>query len=137
MKVLVDTSVWSLALRRRQEDLNAEQVQLVAALSDLIGDGRVVMIGVIRQELLSGVREAAAFERLRTRLRVFDDEPLTTEDFESAAAAHNECRRVGISGSAIDFLICATARRMNIPVFTTDQDFARYASALLISLYNP
>lgn len=137
MKVLVDTSVWSLALRRRPDDLNQGQAGMRRALTDLIADDRVVMIGPIRQELLSGVREGEVFNRLRERLRDFDDEPLTTDDFEVAAQSHNACRKAGVAGSAIDFLICAVAQRRQIAVFTTDRDFERYASVLPIRLYEP
>ncbi len=98
---------------------------------------RVVLVGPIRQELLSGVREGAVFNRLRERLRDFDDEPLTTEDFEVAAQAHNACRKAGVAGSAMDFLICAVAQQRQIAVFTTDKDFERYASVLPIRLYEP
>ena len=61
MKIIVDTPVWSLALRRgsRPEDAS------VAALGDLIGDGLVVMLGCIRQEILSGVRSEGQFQILR------------------------------------------------------------------------
>jgi len=137
MKVLVDTSVWSLALRRRSDDLDERQTALRKALTDLIADDRVVMIGPIRQELLSGVREGTVFNRLRERLRDFDDEPLATEDFEVAAQAHNACRKAGVAGSTIDFLICAVAQQRQIAVFTTDKDFQRYASVLPIRLYEP
>ena len=74
MKVLIDTSVWSLALRRRPRVENEEVVRELAALVD---DGRVVMIGPVRQELLSGLRERAQFERLREHLRAFRDLELT------------------------------------------------------------
>lgn len=134
MKVLVDTSVWSLALRRRK-DLDDEQSRLRSMLADLIGDDRVVMLGLIRQELLSGLRDEIVFKRLRERLRDFDDEPLSTEDFEAAASAHNTCRKSGISGSAIDLLICAVALRREIAIFTADADFERYASVLPIRLH--
>lgn len=70
-KVLVDTSVWSLALRRRRQQLNAEEWELVHELARLIGEGLVVMVGPVRQELLSGLRDDHAFERLRDHLRAW------------------------------------------------------------------
>ena len=135
MKILVDTSVWSLALRRTPGDLNPREQRLADHLTELIEDDRVVMIGPIRQELLSGIRSAAAFERLRQRLRAYDDEPLTAGDYESAAEMGNACRSAGIAGSAIDFLICALSRRRDLAIFTTDRDFARYAAALPVKLH--
>ena len=134
MKILVDTSVWSVGLRRRPDQLSPDQVRLREVLADLISDERVVMIGAIRQELLSGVREPEDFQRLRDQLRDFDDEPLVTADFEAAADAHNACRRVGISASPVDFLICAVAMRRGIPVLTSDRDFSRFATVLPLRL---
>ena len=137
MRVLVDTSVWSLALRRRDADLAARERRLRDGLAELIRDDRVAMIGPVRQELLSGVRIAAAFERLQGRLRAFDDEPLVTADYEEAARAHNRCRRAGIAGSAVDFLLCAAALRRGFAIFTTDRDFERYARLLPIHIHRP
>jgi predicted nucleic acid-binding protein len=97
----------------------------------------VQIIGAIRQEVLSGIRELLYYERLRAYLRGFDDEPLTREDFEQAAAANNTSRAMGISGSPADFLICATAIRHGWEIFTADSDFTDYARALGIVLYKP
>lgn len=93
------------------------------------------MIGVIRQELLSGVRTDAAVERLRDHLRSFLDEPLETGDFERAAEHFNTCRARGVQGSNTDFLICAVAERRNLPILTTDADFIRFSGVLPIALH--
>jgi predicted nucleic acid-binding protein len=131
VKVLVDTSVWSLALRRRTQRANAA----VDELRVLIDEGRVAMLGVVRQELLSGIRTREAFEQLRDHLRPFADEPLDTADFERAAEHFNTCRARGVQGSNTDFLICAVAERRRLPILTTDADFTRFAAVLPISLY--
>lgn len=133
MNVLVDTSVWSLALRRASQPahLYAEE------LAELVREGRVVMIGAIRQELLSGVRDTKQFAALRDHLRAFPDLPLETEDFERAAEFYNECRTKGIQGSNIDFLICAVAMRRELSILTTDRDFAGYARVLPLQLHEP
>ncbi len=135
MKVLVDTSVWSLALRRRPGDLSDREQRLTQHLAELIQDDRVIVIGPIRQELLSGIRSSATFERLKKRLREYDDEPLDVEDYESAAERGNTCRAAGISGSAIDFLMCAVTERRGFAIFTTDHDFTRYAAAIPVKLH--
>ena len=135
MKVLVDTSVWSLALRRKPGDLSAHQRRLTQHLADLIKDDRVVMIAPIRQELLSGIRSADTFELLKRRLRDYDDEPLTVEDYESAAETANTCRAVGLSGSAIDFLICAVTLGRDLRILTTDRDFERYVGTIPLKLH--
>jgi predicted nucleic acid-binding protein len=133
VKVLVDTSVWSLALRRRAPADAAHSRELAA----LIRGGRVAVIGPIRQEILSGVRTAAAFDALRDHLSAFPDETLETSDFERAAEHFNTCRARGVQGSNTDFLICAVAERRNIPILTTDDDFTRYAKILPIRLHVP
>lgn len=131
MKVLVDTSVWSLALRRRgRSEAPASQ-----ELRSLIDDGRVAMIGPIRQELLSGIRTPESFDRLRDHLRPYPDERLETADFERAAEHFNTCRARGVQGSNTDFLICAVAERRNLPILTTDADFTRFAAVLPITLH--
>lgn len=135
MKILVDTSVWSLALRRKATHLSPQEKRLQQELADLIADDRVVMIGPVRQELLSGISDPVTFETLRKRLRDFDDESLGTEDYESAAQAGNTCRASGIMGSAVDFLICAVAQLRNHAVFTTDSDFTRYARVLKVKIH--
>lgn len=130
MKVLVDTSVWSLALRRR-----APAHAAVDELRRLIASGRAALVGPVRQELLSGIRDQAAFERLREYLRAFRDEPTTAADYERAAECFNTCRANGVQGSNTDFLLCALAERRQMPVLTTDADFARFARVLPLALY--
>ena len=122
MNVLVDTPVWSLALRRRESGLSRSEVRIAQALAELIHAGRAQLAGVVRQELLSGIREEERFPMLRDYLRAFDDPQLGPEDYETAAQMNNRCRTRGVAGSAIDFLICAIAARRHWQIFTTDCD---------------
>ncbi len=131
MRVLVDTSIWSLALRRSEHAQNPE----AAELRRLIAAHVVEIIGPIRQEVLSGVRDQPQFERLATHLDAFMDLPLTAEDYVTAAKFYNLCRAKGIQGSNTDFLICAVAVRHDLSVFTTDGDFPHFAKRLPIVLY--
>ena len=135
MTVLVDTPVWSLALRRKSTDLNARERLLTGALAELIREGRAQMMGVIRQELLSGIREEERFLKLRNYLRAFDEPDIGLVDYEEAARMHNLCRGRGIAGSAVDFLICAAAERRGWHIFTTDRDFERYGKVIGLKLY--
>ena len=135
MMVLVDTPVWSLALRRKPEDLNARELRITQALAELIREGRAQITGVIRQELLSGLRESDRFEKLRGYLRAFEEPQLDPADYEEAARMNNRCRSRGVAGSAIDFLICAVAKRRSWQVLTTDQDFERYQRVLPLKLH--
>jgi predicted nucleic acid-binding protein len=132
VKVLVDTPIWSLALRRK---LRPENAATTSALAALIEDGRVALIGPIRQELLSGIKEGPQFDRFRDNLRGFPDTEVTSADYEAAAAFFNRCRANGIQGSNTDFLICAIAARNEFAIFTTDGDFLHFAKVLPIALY--
>lgn len=131
MNVLVDTSVWSLFLRRAtpQNEPN------VLALRHLIEASRAVIIGPIRQEILSGIREQSHFTVLRQRLRAFPDLALDTADYERAAEFYTVCRRNGVQGSNIDFLICAVAAGRGLAIFTTDLDFQSYRAYIPVALY--
>ncbi|GAB6286765.1 MAG: hypothetical protein STSR0009_29680 [Methanoregula sp.] len=136
MKVLVDTSIWSLALRR-SGTLTKEDQFLVRELCDLLNDGKVVIIGPIRQELLSGISAPVQFDALKEKLQAFEDLPLSRECYERAAEYYNTCRGAGVQGSPIDFLICATAEEAGMQIFTSDKDFLLYAQRLPISLFQP
>jgi predicted nucleic acid-binding protein len=133
MKVIVDTSVWSLALRRGDQ----RSTPCVKELRNLIEDYRVQMIGPIRQEILSGIRSESQFNSLRKRLSSFSDSPLLTEDYVMAARFFNLCRSKGIQGSNTDFLICAVSVRIELPIYTTDEDYALFAKHIPIRLYLP
>lgn len=130
MKVLVDTSVWSLALRRRV----VSKDKVVAQLRELITESRVEMMGSIRQEILSGISDAVHFEKLRQYLAAFEDHPIFREDYEKAAEMYTLCRKKGIQGSNTDFLICAVAVNHKMSIFTTDKDFTLFAKVLPIRL---
>lgn len=131
MKVIVDTSIWSLALRR---DGQGEH-EFVREFRNLIHDHLVQMLGPIRQEILSGIRHESQFHRLRKRLDSFPDFPIITEDYISAAKFFNTCRSKGVQGSNTDFLICSVAVRSKCAIFAADGDFELFSRHLPISLY--
>ena len=137
MKVLVDTPVWSLALRRDLVHLTAKQDRDREALGELIREGRAEIIGPVRQEVLSGIRDEVQFQRVRQYLQLFEDTTLAREDYEEAARIHNQCRAGGISGSTVDFLLCAVALRRQWQILTLDKDFERYARHIPIRLFLP
>jgi hypothetical protein len=100
MKVIVDTSIWSLALRRRQSNLDQD---IATQLQAFIHNDQALIIGAIRQEILSGIKSPEQFNRLRNILKAFSDIPLISDDYEQAA----------------DFLIPAASMefRVQIPTF--------------------
>lgn len=132
MKVLVDTPIWSYALRSRKKEYQYE----IEQLESLIKDQRALLIGPIRQEILSGYSDLKKFKKLREKLSYFENSPILDSDYEIAAEMCNQCRKKGIQGSHIDFLICAVATRLDVPIFTTDKDFYQYKMALSIKLFD-
>ena len=130
MKVIIDTSVWSLFLRRH----TSEEAPQVARLKQYIQEGRAQMLGIVRQELRSGIKNETQFTRLSHLLEGFPDILATSNDHLNAAKFFNQCRHQGIQGSPVDFLICAMAHRLETPILTTDQDFARYANIIPVRL---
>jgi predicted nucleic acid-binding protein len=135
MNVLIDTSVWSVALRRKNESLSTNERFLVAELSELIREGRARMIGLVRQELLSGIKATEQYEKLRLHLRSFPDEVIDTSDYEEAAKAGNRCRAKGVVVSIVDILLCAVASKRLWTIFTTDPDFSNYAKVLPLRIH--
>jgi predicted nucleic acid-binding protein len=95
-----------------------------------------IIIGPIRQELLSGISDEKIFNELKEKMNGFNDFPIETIDYELAAEYSNVCRRNGIQGSNTDFLICAIAVRNNFEIFTLDDDFNEYKKYLPIRLFN-
>lgn len=130
--VLVDTCIWSLALRGSK----SKHENVVNELTRLIDENQVRIIGLIRQELLSGYSDKRSFDKLRKKISYFTNEPVIDADYEAAAEYSNLCRAKGVLGSHIDFLICAVSIRTNFPIFTTDKDFKNYSKHLPISLYD-
>jgi hypothetical protein len=117
--------------------LNPDELRLVEEWRELVRDGRVSVIGPIRQEILSGVRTERDFERLRDRLADFDDIPILTADYEQAAHFYNTCRAHGVTGGGIDLLICAVAYRLGLSIFTTDPDLGDYSRHVPVKLHKP
>ncbi len=131
MKVLVDTPIWSYALRARNNEYQYE----IDQLKSLIRDQRALIIGPIRQEILSGYSDLRKFRILKEKLSFFENTPIQDIDYELAAELSNQCRKKGVQGSHIDFLICAVAKRIEVPIFTTDNDFPAYQKIISIKLY--
>ena len=130
--VLVDTSVWSLVLRKKE--LSEQETYLRDNLISLIREGYVVMIGAIRQEILSGISRHEQFLALKQNLECFSDFDVVTKDYETAADYFNQCRRNGIQGSHTDFLICSVAHNNNFSILTLDKDFLNYKKVLDIDV---
>lgn len=126
MKLLVDTSVWSLALgRKNTASLGPDEQKLKAELVQAIQNGRVAMLGLLRQELLSGIKEKVQFDKVKVALDPYLDEPINTGDQECVARVYNECRNHGVEAGTVDLLICAVAVRRGWEVLSGDGSLNR------------
>lgn len=137
MRVVVDTSVWSAALRHDAESLSEGERDCVSALAELVREGRCVMLGVIRQELIQGLAGLKEFDVVAARLEDFPDQAVWSSDHVRAARMYNQCRSKGVQGTTIDMLICAVSERLKAAIFTADRDFLGYSRVLRLSLFKP
>jgi predicted nucleic acid-binding protein len=120
LNILVDTSVWSLALRRKSAVKSIEAQHL----EKLLLSGETVQItGIILQEILQGIR---ANDQVAKLIAYFHSFPLISpsrDNYIYAASLYNTCRRSGIQASTVDCLIASIAIRHECYLFTTDGDF--------------
>lgn len=133
MSVLVDTDIWSEMLRKRTGEWSRQVLTLMHLIDE--GETGIVVIGAVRQEVLSGVRERSQFERMRDLLAEFPDRPVGTTEYVLAAEFFNTCRSRSVQGSNTDFLICACSASWGVPILTKDADFALYAQHVPVQLY--
>jgi predicted nucleic acid-binding protein len=121
MTLFVDTSVWSLALRRD----GGEAVPEVAALRDaLVGGTTVVTTGLVLQELLQGFSGPTARTQIIARFTALPLLQPDRNDHVAAADLRNTCRRAGVQLGTIDALLARLCIRYELTLLTTDGDFA-------------
>ncbi|CAN5166015.1 PIN domain nuclease [soil metagenome] len=132
MKVIVDTSVWSLAIRRKTPSTQPE----VTRLAELIADEQpVYLLGVILFELLSSIKEHSQALKIRRHLESFPLLDLDRSGYVNAATLGSHCRSKGIQAGTVDLLIAQTAIEYGCHLLTTDKDFvqiARHSSLRLL-----
>ena len=120
MSLLVDTSVWSLALRR---DVEPPEPEVVALRQALLGSDQVFTTGLVLQELLQGFVGPKDRAQLVERLSALAFLQPVKDDHIKAAEIRNTCRRRGVQVGTIDALLIQLCRRNDLTLLTTDQDF--------------
>lgn len=133
MTLLVDTSVWSLALRR---DGTVDAPQVNALRAALAGGEAIVTAGLILQELLQGFAGPRACRQIIER---FSALPLLTpdrQDYVDAADLRNLCRRSGVQLGTIDALLAQLCIRHSLTLLTTDNDFVGAARHCDLSVWS-
>lgn len=134
MTLFVDTSVWSLALRRDRPAPNA----VVSALGRALEQGEpVTTTGLVLQELLQGFRGPRARERIVERFSALPFVVPDRGDHVRAADLRNACRRRGVQVGTIDALLARLCIRHELTLLTTDADFERIAALHPLALWRP
>lgn len=131
MRVLVDTSVWSLALRRGGPT-DHPTVRKLGAILERGED--VFILGIILQEVLQGFRSERTAERLNRRLEPFDLLPLERRHYAAAARLRRRCVSRGVTPSTIDSLIASAAIAHRCRLLTSDDDFEHIARVTRLRL---
>jgi predicted nucleic acid-binding protein len=132
--LFVDTSVWSLALRRNAPPRTPEVDFLKSALA--VGES-IVTTGLVLQELLQG------FSGPRDRKKIierFSALPLISPDrldHVDAAELRNRCRRSGLQIGTIDAILARICVRHALVLLTTDKDFVGVAAHTTLRLWRP
>ena len=134
MNILVDTSVWSLALRRAAASPSPEVVLLGECLER--GDV-IVTTGLVLQELLQGFHGPAQGKRILAEFSVLPVLAPDLDDHIEAAALRNHCRRRGVQVGTIDALLARLSIRHGLHLLTADRDFEAMARHCPLSLLRP
>ncbi len=123
MNLVVDTSVWSLILRRPQVEVDNPFVR--AFRRHLAAKDGLFLIGNILQELLDGLRSRSQFQRLTRSLEPFPLLVPNRTTYIEAARLRTAFREKGIQAGPVDCLIAAVCIEQGFPLLTADRDFLR------------
>ena len=134
MSLLVDTSVWSLALRR---DAELHVLEVVALREALLGTDQVFSTGLVLQELLQGFAGPKARESILERFTALAFIEPGRQDHVEAAEIRNACRRNGVQIGTIDALLIQLSRKHDLQLLTTDNDFRSARLHVEFNLWSP
>jgi len=132
--LLVDTSVWSLALRR---DGSSQDAAVAVLHEALLGAEAVVTTGLVLQELLQGFAGPKASAAIVDRFRALPMIQPERQDYIAAAEVRNTCRRSGVQIGTIDALLIQLCGRYELTLLSTDKDFVHAASHVPFKLWQP
>ena len=133
MTLFVDTSVWSLALRR---DAASSEPEVDALKAALLGADVVVTTGLVLQELLQGFSGPKAATQIIDRFSALPLVQPDREDHIAAAALRNTCRRAGVQIGTVDAVLAQLCIRHDLELLSTDKDFALAAKHCGLSIWS-
>jgi predicted nucleic acid-binding protein len=124
LSLFVDTSVWSLLLRR---DRPADISEVRALVHALETGERVVTTGLVLQELLQGFAGPKARDQIAERFAAFPLLAPDRQDHIAAAELRRLCRKRGVQVGTIDVLLAQLCVRHELTLLTVDGDFSLMA----------
>ncbi|TGM58574.1 PIN domain-containing protein [Leptospira adleri] len=133
MKLLVDTSVWSEALRRKGKTLKSEETFLYQIIQN---EDDIFVTGIILQEILTGIKEPKIFSEIEEQFRYFNFISPSEKDHIEAAKLRNSLSKKGIVLATIDALIAQIAITHNLILVTYDNDFLRLSGITKLKALN-
>lgn len=134
MTLLVDTSVWSLALRR---DAEAKEPEVQHLKESLLGADVVVTTGLVLQELLQGFSGAKASAQIIERFAALPLLQPSRDDHVAAAELRNACRRAGVQVGTVDALIAQLCISHDLTLLSTDKDFKAASEHCSLRVWSP
>ncbi|MCZ8157532.1 MAG: PIN domain-containing protein [Leptospira sp.] len=133
MNLLIDTSVWSEALRRKNKSVNSEDTFLFQIIKN---EEEIFITGIILQEILTGIKNEKLFDEINHHLRFFNFVNPTNIDHVLAAKLRNDLAKKGVTVASIDVLIAQIAISNNLTLATFDSDFERIATNSKLKILN-
>jgi hypothetical protein len=133
LSLFIDTSVWSLALRR---DMPASSREVEVLIRAIESGETLLTTGLALQELLQGFLGPKSRDQILDR---FSSVPLLAPDRDDhvrAAELRNRCRRNGVQVGTIDALLAQLCIRHDLTMLTTDKDFNRIADHSTLKLWS-
>ena len=114
---LVDTSAWILALRKSYLPVVKDRID------HLLKEDTVLTTGIIKLELLGGVKTQKEFNRLKSRLDVLEEVQMDESLLNSAYTFAFDLRRAGLTIPSTDILIAACAMEAQAILIHADAHF--------------
>ena len=133
MSLFVDTSVWSLALRRDAAERGPEVATLTRALER---SEPIYITGLVLQELLQGFAGPKSREQIIERLAALPLLVPDRRDHINAAELRNGCRRAGVQIGTVDALLAQLCIHHGLTMLSTDNDFQQVARQAKLKVWS-
>ena len=132
-RVIIDTSVWSEALRRKKNTINSSETIIRKIIEK---DIEILLLGIILQEILSGISNEKLYNEIKKILDDFVYLETTKNDYIYASELSNKCRSNGIKAGSIDYLIASTTIQNDLYLVTYDKDFVNISKYTDLKIFD-